>query len=293
MTSRRDFLVALGATAVTPALLRPIAPGALATASSGPVAPARTSGFSGIGLQLYMVRQLMAADPEGTIARIAKGGFSEIEWWGRWPRTPAQLRAMLDANGLRSPSAHVDLTDLAPDRLSATLQHAATIGHSAILIAWTPPAQRKTADDWKRMAALLSTAGATAAKSGMRTGYHNHDFEFALFGDRTGFDILVAESDPAVVDIEIDCFWAYKAGHDPLTLLRRHRDRVTMLHLKDSSGAPAHEQRDVGAGVIDWRALLVAAASQRVTSVFVEHDDPADAFASAESSRSYLRTLGY
>lgn len=277
MRTRRDFLLALGATALTPALARAVA----------------NAPLTGVGVQLYMLRTAMRADPEGTVARIAQLGYREIEWWGNWGRTPAQVRAMLDANGLTSPAAHIDPRDLAPDRLPALLDAAATIGHTSVFVAWTAPEQRRSADDWKRTAALLSSAGASANTAGIRTGYHNHDFEFTRFGERTALEILIAESDAAVVDIELDCYWAYKAGQDPLALLVQYRDRITMLHLKDSSGAPGHQQRDVGAGRIAWKPLLETAVRQRVTNVFVEQDDPPDAWASASAGRAYLRTLGY
>lgn len=281
MGTRRDFLLALTAGALTPALAR-------AAAAHDTPAP-----FSGVGVQLYMLRAAMKADAAGTIARIATLGYREIEWWGNWGNTPAELRAMVDANGLTAPSAHIDPRDLSPERLPALLDVAATMGHKSLLVAWTAPDQRKTADDWKRTAALLSTAGERAARSGIRTGYHNHDFEFARFGDRTALEILLAESDAAHVDLELDCFWAYKAGQDPLALLKRHASRITMLHLKDSSGAPQHAQRDIGSGVIAWQPLLATAVAQRVTNVFVERDDPADAWESARAGREYLRTLGY
>ncbi len=292
VTSRKEFLLALGATACTSA----IATSAFAAPAATPgtrVHERRRAPLSGVGVQLYMLRAAMRADPEGTIRRIAELGYREIEWWGNWGRTPTQLRALLDQHGLRSPSAHIDPKDLAPDRLPALLDAATTMGHRTVLVAWTAPEQRKSPDDWKRLGALLSEAGRTAARMGIRTGYHNHDFEFARLGDRTALEILMAESDPGVVDIELDCFWAFKAGRDPLELLRQHGDRITMLHLKDSSGAPAHEQRDIGAGVIAWRPLLAAAVAQRVTNVFVERDDPPDAWASARAGRDHLRTLGY
>lgn len=281
MRSRRDFLLTLGAGALLPAVSR----AAAAAVSRSPL--------GGVGVQLYMVRAAMRAAPEATVARIASLGFQQIEWWGSWDRTPKQVRAMLDANGLSAPSAHIDPRDLSPERLPALLEAAATIGHRTVLIAWTAPEQRKSADDWKRLGALLSQAGAEGAKVGIRTGYHNHDFEFARLGDRTALEILLAESDARVVDLELDCYWAFNAGQDPQALLERHRDRITMLHLKDAASAPSHEQVDLGTGVIPWRPLLDAAVKQRVTNVYVEMDDPADAWASARAGREYLRTIGY
>lgn len=292
MTSRRDFLLALGASALIPSISSACssAPDAAADATD---ATAARRGLQGVGVQLYMLRAEMRADPAATLKRIAELGYQEIEWWGEWSVSPTDLRAMLDSHGLRSPAAHVDPAALAPDRLSALLDYAGTMGHRSLLVAWTPPEQRKSADDWKRVAATLNEAGAAAASSGVRTGYHNHDFEFTKFGDRTGFEILVTETDPRYVDIELDCFWAFKAGQDPLTLLRAHADRIQYLHLKDSSGAPEHAQRDIGSGVIAWKPLLEFALSQRVTSVFVERDDPEDPWESAQAGRAYMRTLGY
>ncbi len=280
MTTRRDLLLGLGAAALSTALPRP-----------AHALPTRRDGLT-VGVQLYTLRAEMRRDPEGTIARIAALGFADIEWWGTFGRTPAQLRALLEAHGLRSTAAHVDPADLAPDRLGALLEAAQTMGHEQLIVAWTPPTQRGV-DDWARLAARLSAAGRAAASVGIGTGYHNHDFEFADLDGRSAWEILVAESDPAVVQFELDCFWAFKAGQDPLAMLRRHAPRITRLHLKDSSGAPAHRQLDVGAGVIDWPALLALAIRVGARHGYVEHDEPADAWTSVSAGRGYLRSLGY
>jgi sugar phosphate isomerase/epimerase len=289
MTTRRDFLLAVGASALVPSL-------SSAMGGARPRDEAHAAGrlpLAGVGVQLYMLRAQMRTDPEGTLARIARLGYSEIEWWGNWGRTPAQLRAMLDANKLSSPAAHIDPKDLVRDRLPALLEAATTIGHKSLLVAWTPPEQRRTADDWKRVAETLNVAGASAAAAGIRTGYHNHDFEFQRFGDRSGFEILLQETDANLVDIELDCFWAFKAGFQPLALLNAHQDRIKYLHLKDSGGEPDHQQRDIGAGVIQWKPILDTGLANRVTNVFVEQDDPVDPWASAVAGRAYMRTLGY
>jgi sugar phosphate isomerase/epimerase len=282
MTSRREFLVALGASALAPSI----------ACTPRAAAAAKTPPLSGVGVQLYMLRDAMRADPDRTVARIAELGYREIEWWGNWGRTPAQVRALLDLNGISSPSAHIDHLALTPERLPALLDAASTIGHRTLVVASTPSNQR-AADDWKRMGQLLSDAGNAAKSRGIRTGYHNHEYEFAKHDGRTALDILMAESDPAVVDLEVDCFWAYKAGVEPTGLIRQYRERVTMLHLKDGDGSPEKRETELGAGVIEWRALLTVALSQRVAHVFVERDEPPDAWASARAGRDYLRTLGY
>lgn len=248
--------------------------------------------LDGIGVQLYLLRAEMRRNPEATIARIATLGFSDVEWWGNWQRTPAELRGLLDAHGLKSTAAHIDPAELAPDRLPALLERAQVMGHDTLIVAWTPPAQR-TREGWEQLARRLTDAGRAGARVGIKTGYHNHDFEFTDLGGRTAWEILVGETDPAVVTLELDCFWAFKAGRDPLAMIERFAGRITHLHLKDSSGAPAHEQRDVGAGVIDWRALLSRAVERGVRHAYVEHDEPADAWASASAGRAYLGSLGY
>jgi len=136
-------------------------------------------------------------------------------------------------------------------------------------------------------------AGERAASVGVRTGYHNHDFEFAGDDESTLWDVMVGHTDSRFVDLELDCYWAFKAGHDPIAMLRHLNDRITHLHLKDSLAAPSFTQKDLGEGVIDWRTLLTVATAGRVKHVFVEHDQPVDPWVTAEVGRRYMRTLGY
>lgn len=248
--------------------------------------------LEGIGVQLYLLRGSMRDDPEGTIARLAGMGVQEVEWWGDYGRTPAQLKALLDTHGLRSPSVHVDASALRPDKLEATLASAAVMGQRHVIVPSTNRADRSV-DGYTDLARLLSAAGRAGAARGIRTGFHNHDYDFAPLGDTTLWDVLARESDPDVVDLELDCYWAFRAGHEPLHVIRRYGRRITHLHIKDSGGAPAHEMRDAGSGVIDWKAVIDAGTALGVRHAFVEHDAPADAWASAEAGVQHLKALGY
>lgn len=276
MTTRRELLLAMSAAAVGSVLPRAL----------------RADPLTGVGIQLYTLRNEMRADPEGTLARLAQLGYNEIEWWGSFGRTATQLRTLLDSHGMRSPAWHVAVEALAPDKLDETIATAQVMGHRHLIVAWTAPAQRD-AEGFRRLAELLSAAGHRAASAGIRTGYHNHDFEFEMLDGKTRLELLLSRTDAAVVDFELDCYWAFKAGHDPIALLRTYRDRITHLHLKDSAGAPEHKQVDLGEGVIDWRQLLQVAKDGRVKHVFVEHDSPADAWETARVGREYLRRIGY
>lgn len=292
MTTRREMLRLLGATGLALGLPRALRAEGHMPADFLATIGCGTDALQGVGVQLYTLRNEMRRDPEGTLARISEIGFSEIEWWGEFGRTPQQLRTLLDRHRLRAPAWHLAPEQLEPARLDETLRTAETMGHRHLIVAWLPPQQRN-AEGFKRIGELLSNAGRRLAGAGIRTGYHNHDFEFARVGDETVWDVLLANTDASVVDLELDCFWAFKAGHDPIAMLQRYRDRITHLHIKDSAGAPDHKQVDVGAGVIDWKRLIETATAGRVRHVFVEHDEPADAWTTVRVGREHLRTLGY
>jgi len=284
MLTRRTFLETLGLAAV----------GAAAAGC------ARASGFTSharqgripIGLQLYTVRALMEHDMEGTLAQVAAAGYEEVEFAGYFGRTPAQVREMLTRHGLRAPSTHIEYP--ADDAAWArTLDEAKTIGHDWVTIGWLDEPMRRTSADWVRIADRFNRLGALARQADLRFAYHNHDYVFARAGDRTRYDTLLARTDPALVDMEMDVYWVTKAGFDPMWYLRHHAGRFPMLHLKDATAAPERRMADVGAGTIDWAALLTLARSQGTSHAFVEHDEPVDALASIRASHSYLSKLSY
>lgn len=275
---RRTFLLTLGAAACAPAVR------STAAASGATVALP-------MGLQLYTVRTLMQRDMPGTLAQVAATGYREVEFAGYFGRTPAQVRALLAANKLTSPSTHLGLDVLTGASARKTMDESRAIGHQWVTVAWLDASQRKTLDDWKRIAATFNRVGAEARDAGLRFAYHNHDFEFPLVDGTIPLALLLHETDPAYVDFEMDVYWLTKAGHDPLAWLDRHPDRFRMLHLKDAGPAPQRKMLDVGAGTIDWRAVLALGVRQGARHAFVEHDEPADPMASIRASRDYLAKL--
>lgn len=245
-----------------------------------------------VGIQLYTVRQQMRADMPATLAAIAAMGFREVEFAGYFGRTSAQVRELLTANGLSSPSTHVGYNAETWDR---ALDDAAEKGHEYITVPSLPSVPRQTVDDWRRIAELFTHAAERAATRGLKFAYHNHDAEFRRIGDAVPFDILLDHSDPKVVSFQMDIFWLVKGGGDPLQYIRRHPDRFVMFHVKDSGGPPAHNQVDVGAGTIDFAGIYAQdAALQRVVRhSFVEHDQPADPMLFAKSAFMYLSAMEY
>ena len=277
---RRGFLGALGAVASSLAVGG--AAGACARAESGGRA------LGPIGLQLYTVRSLMGDDVQGTLARVAGVGYDEVEFAGYFEHAPAALRRILDDHGLSAPSAHVPFDALDGDGWARAIDAAHVLGHRYLVIAWVPPEARITLDDYRRLTERFERAGEQAADAGLRFAYHNHEFEFEPIEGGVPYDIL-ADADPAFVDLQLDLFWIRHAGRDPLEYFERHPGRFPLVHVKDM--APGGEMVDVGTGAIDWARIFAQAQRAGIRHYFVEHDEPADPISSITRSLNYLQRL--
>jgi sugar phosphate isomerase/epimerase len=241
-------------------------------------------------LQLYTVRAALAKDVEGTIAAVAAAGITELEFAGYYNKDAAWWRALMARHGLTAPTTHEALpaTD---DGWGAIFERAHGMGHAMVIVPYVGNEFRGSRAAWQRLAARL-TEGATRAKAaGLRFGYHNHDFEFTPVDGTTGFDILTTETDPRLVELELDLYWTVKAGHDPLALFARWPGRIHCCHVKDAGPAPQREMRDVGAGTIDFRTILAAGRAAGLQHWFIEHDNPAEPLASVRASAAHLKAL--
>jgi sugar phosphate isomerase/epimerase len=265
--------------------------------SSSPADPRRR--LSRVGLQLYTVRDQMKADLPGTLANVAAIGYKEVEFAGYFGRTPAAIRELLAVNGLTSPSTHVPIESMRKE-WPKVLDDARQIGHQWVVIPWLPEAERGGLDGWKRLAGEFNTAARAARDAGLRFAYHNHDFELtpipAAASGGTGptipLDVLLAETDPSLVDFEMDLYWVVKGGGDPSSYFKRFENRFPLVHVKDSAGPPSHTMIEVGKGSIDF-ARIFADGEKSIKHFFVEHDQPADPMASIRTSYNYLQTLEY
>ncbi len=261
------------------------------TALGLPVQAARGSRLA-IGLQLYTVREAMASDPVGTLARVAEIGYREVEFAGYHGLTPVGVRQALAAAGLRAPAAHVGLPE-SLDAWKGVLDSAAEAGHRTVVIPWLPRERRASPDAWRGTAAHLSHLAEAARGRGLGFAYHNQSYDFATLEGVVPFDLLLEATDPDLVKIELDLFWIVRGGGDPLRYLARPPGRVTMVHVKDMAAGAERRMVDPGQGVIDFGGLLSAGARAGVRHAFVEHDEPADPFGSARVGWAYLRGLGY
>ncbi len=258
-------------------------------------AGAATPPLERLGLQLYTVRSLMESDAARTLDAAAAIGYREVEFAGHFGHPPATLRRWLDDAGLTAPAAHVGLEALRGAGLEASIEAAATLGHRWLALPWIPEDLRSP-DGYRSVARTLNEAGARAAESGLRVAYHNHEFEFDALppaaGARpeTGYSILLDRCEAALVDMEIDFYWAHVAGVDVLELFAARAGRFRLCHVKDRSADG--RMVAVGDGEIDWAALFERSAQAGLDHYIVEHDRPADPLDSARRSYAFLSRLG-
>lgn len=256
-----------------------------------------------IGLQTYTLGEEAGRDIDATFAQVAAIGYREIELPNLYGRKAAEVRAAADKAGLTIGSVHIPAQGTgglslggAPAEVAETI---AALGASRAVVPIAPfpadfrPQPGETmqatigrsfaaagADHWRRAAATLNASGAALKQHGIALGYHNHNIEFAPIGNTTGWDILVRETDPALVHFEIDVGWIATVGLDPARFLRRHRGRVQELHVKDVAAgnttnfALSMKPAEVGSGTLDWAKILPAAHAAGVRHFYVEQEPP-------------------
>jgi sugar phosphate isomerase/epimerase len=289
----------------------PLAGGALvATAFSQ---QARRSHGLPVGIQLYMVNADLTKDPAGTLKKIADIGYSEVETAGLGKLSAAQFRDLLRDAGLRAPSAHLGFGTEDTGKL---LDDAKTLGVEYVVSSMLPPKDEGmpaffmslnslSADDFRRIAAKANEIGQRAKAAGMQYAYHNHNFEFRDLGDgKTGYDVLIEETDASVVKFETDCGWMKVGGKDPVEYLKRYGNRIAMLHAKDFKNitkpvtALFSQDRpiptELGRGSIDYKPIFEAGLKAGVKHIFVEQEPPfkeVSAMEAAEIDYRYLKSL--
>ncbi len=250
-----------------------------------------------ISIQLYTLRDALDSDLAGTLEALAGIGYQRVEHAGFHGRNAAEFRLMLDEVGLWANSGHRHIPQpFDAAAWAVSLEEFNVLGATDI-VEPAGPYQERSADAWRRFAADMNVAGGQARDAGLRLGDHNHAFEWlrlddgggAPWGPWTPWDVLTAETDPDLVHLELDVFWAFRGARDPVALLEEHAGRITQLHIKDAGGDWETGLADPGQGVIQFERIL--AASFEVHDFIVEHDQPADPQATARVGYEFLSTL--
>jgi sugar phosphate isomerase/epimerase len=270
------------------------------------------------GIQLYSVNQSMQSDPAGTLQKLQRIGYRNVESAGLGGLPVNDFRKLLDDAGLSCPSAHLDFMK---GTIEANFEVAHALGASyavsSVLRTGTgalpklDPAfsqyaellRAMTLEDAKQTAELANQIGAKAKQAGLQYAYHNHFMEFVDQGHgAVAYDVLLRETDPELVGFEIDCGWMKVAGHNPVHYLRKYPHRFPMIHVKDflktgrkSASAPGMRVgTELGHGFIDYHPIFAAAKAQGLKYYFVEQEAPFTRMSpldAAQVNYDYLRAL--
>ncbi|HSW08793.1 sugar phosphate isomerase/epimerase family protein [Aquabacterium sp.] len=254
-----------------------------------------------ISIQLYTLREQIAADLEGTLAALREIGYTRVEHAGFAGRTAANFKAVLNANAIVATSGHVLIPQPFDSAAwSASLADARTLGSSHIVhpyfgINFSTGEVLRTTTPWRDFARDLNRAGRMARDAGVKLGYHNHNWEFFRLTDnpsRTAYDVLVETIDPDLVHLELDLFWATRAARDPVDLIQQNKGRILQFHVKDLNQAGSFA--DLGKGLIDFPRIFEQSKAAGVLEYIVERDDAgANALATARAGYDFLASIRF
>jgi sugar phosphate isomerase/epimerase len=308
LIGRRGFLRATAATAAVTGVA-----GTGALAGPAVAATTATAGNDGrrrvpvdqISIQLYTVRDILSADPAGTLATLRDIGYRKVEAAGTAGLSAAEFRALLDANGIRATSAHLGIPqpfDAAAWRDS--LATARTLGCRYVVHPFFgvgPTGPIRDAAVWRAFAQDLNRAGAIARQAGFEFGYHNHHYEFLPLSDGSGlrpYDLITGITDRRLVHLEVDIYWAWRGAADPVDLIRANAGRVRQFHVKDMDIESGFT--DPGTGLIDFGRVFAQGGVAGIKEYIVERDDagtgpraPEDALDTAAVGYQFLRNVRF
>jgi len=261
--------------------------------------------ISKVGVQLYTVRDLMKDDFEGTVAKVAQIGYKEVEFAGYFGRTAQQVKDVLDKNGLKAPSTHVQYDEL-DEKFPSVIEFSKAIGLEYIICPWISEELRKSPDIWNQASEKFNKCGEQAKAAGMQFGYHNHWFEFLKTADgKLPYDELLKMCDPKLVKMEMDLCWISTTGTDPLKYFNEYPGRFPLVHVKDVKTMPkistggsqsfgdSVDLTSVGDGVINWKRIFAQSEKAGIKHYIVEHDRPKDPIDSITKSYAYLSKLTF
>ena len=254
-----------------------------------------------VGVQLYTFRHQMAKDVPGTLTMIRDMGFEYVES-GLLPGMDAlQTRRMLDGYNLKVAGTSADFKELSdPAKIDAVADRAKTLGADIIVCFWIPhDGDNFTIADIEKAVDVFNQAGKALREKGFPLLYHPHGYEFRAYGDKMLFDVLVEKTDPKYLNFEMDVYWVFHPGQDPVRWLQKYPDRWKALHLKDRApGTPGNQngRTDVesnvviGSGEIDMQAILEQARKLKIRYYFIE-DESSRSVEQVPASIEYLRQV--
>jgi sugar phosphate isomerase/epimerase len=270
--------------------------------ASGAAETAGESQTINVGLQLYSFRSEMAKDVPGTLALVHRMGITDVEIAGVNGLSAEQLREELKKNDLKASGMHFQWPQFS-EHLDKVISDAKTLGLEYVTLPWIPHNGQFTLQNAHDAARAFNKWGKKLAEAGLKFTYHPHGYEFRPQKDgQTLFDVMVKETDPKYVNYELDIFWAYDGGADPVKLMAKYPDRFPLMHLKDmrkdvktpNYTGSENVESDValGKGQLDIPAILNEAIKIGVKHYYIE-DESNESVQQVPVSIRYVRSIGH
>jgi len=220
-------------------------------------------------IQLYSVGSETAKDFALTLEKIAKIGYAGVEFAGYGGFSAKEMKAMLDANGLKSVGTHVG-PDILDNKLAEEIEYHKVLGTEYIILPWY---EMKNTAEAVACAEKYNAAAAQIAQAGMKFGYHNHAHELVMDNGEYLMDSFMKAADPKNVCLELDMFWVAHAGLDPIAYMKRHAGRLEMLHIKQILDNESKKCVDIEDGMLDYKAIITEAKAMGVKHFVLEQEE--------------------
>ena len=256
-----------------------------------------------VGLQLYSLRDQLPKDVKGAIAKVAAAGYKEVETFGYskehgfWGLDAKSFSDLLKQNGLSTPSGHYGMDEYfvqgKTDVLKTYIEAANITGMEYIIVPSINGEVLKSADQFKEVADKMNKAAELCKGSGLKLGYHNHNFEWKPVDGTTFYDVVLKETDPALVHMEMDIYWVVRAGQDAIKLFEAHPGRFALCHLKDMDKTTPTLNTEIGKGSIDFKTILSKAKLAGLKHFIVEQENyiNIDPYISITESSAYVKNV--
>ncbi|MCD6322900.1 MAG: sugar phosphate isomerase/epimerase [Clostridiales bacterium] len=208
-----------------------------------------------IGLQLYSIREISEKDFFGAIKLTADSGYDGIEFAGYFDTPAKELKKVLDGNGIVACGTHTGFEEL-ENEFNKTVEYNLEIDNRYIIIPWIPTEMCDSRDSWLKTAEKMNFMNDKIRSQGIKFGYHNHAFEFEKFDGNYGYDILAENTAPDIL-LEIDTFWVEYAGGNVVEYVKKYKDRLDLIHIKDMNDDRI--STEIGSGNMDFFSIVEAA----------------------------------
>ncbi|MBN2091376.1 sugar phosphate isomerase/epimerase [candidate division KSB1 bacterium] len=247
-----------------------------------------------IGLQVLTIKPEIEKDYIKALEQVAEIGYHTLEMGNFYGPSLVEFKNLLQKLGLKVLAGGGAIGNLQTD-LDKMIQDSHDLGKKYLLCywPWTDSPENKTLDDWKRMAESLNHIGKKVKQAGLVFGYHNHDLEFKITEGQIPYNIILDNTDPDLVAMQIDLYWIKKGNQEPIPYFEKYPGRFPLWHVKDMDNTPERSFACVGQGIIDFPAIFAKADLAGMQHLWVEHDKPENPMECARVSFEYLKNLRY